>query len=465
MRRFFLAMLAVWLGSSFAPLMAQDDASGPTVRVLNLAADVDDLDTRTPSVWIAQDVSYLQLSDAFEIDPGSYRIIMNDIERGELTVESGNQYVLVLRGLREDDTLAMDIITQEIYDLLPSLSDITVVNALDDETSIDLYGSRLDWVRNLPAAVTEDTANFAARSIAAGIHNLIVTEAGSRSNVLATVDQIDFEGEGRYVIVLAGTQEDTQIIVATGDRIVFDSSAPEDEATADGADAESAASGPSFDGPAANLRVLHFSDAAPSVDVYAGEDRIISTLRQQELSEFVQVPAGELNVTIAPANTGINTNLFEVFELNLRADTFTTITLLGEFTSFITATVFEEPGIGSVYDLSAAITFVHAMRTGPQLDIYGNGTKLAEGLSYPTDELDGAITVTATAANFEFEVTELFDDEAIFRALDVPLEGDTAYIIIFWGTVERPFMTVYGPNGTIERSLQDLPEGLATETP
>lgn len=468
MRRLLLLATLLVTFTSFSTIFAQDeeaDSSSPTLRVLNLATDVDDLDTRTPSVWIAQDVAYLELSEAFEIAPGDYRIIMNDIERGEITTERGNQYVLVLRGSREEDTLAMEVVTQEVYDLLPSIADITVVNGLDDETSIDLYGSRLDWVTNLPATA-EDAANFMARSISAGFHSLIVTEAGSRSNVLVTVDQIEFEGEGRYVIVLAGTQEEAQIIISTGDRIIFNSATPEDEIVADAADAEAASDEPNFDGPAANLRILHFSDAVPMIDAYLEDTRIISGIRNQELSEFVQIPAGDANIIIAPSNTGVNTILFEVFELNLRADTYTTIALLGEFTSFITSTVFQEPSLGSIYDLSAAVTFVHAMREGPQLDIYGNNVKLAEGLSYPSEELDGAITITVTAGTFELVTTELFDDDPIFRALDIPLEGDTPYLIVFSGRVDQPLMTVYGPDGlVIERSIEDLPEGLATETP
>jgi hypothetical protein len=85
-------------------------------------------------------------------------------------------------------------------------------------------------------------------------------------------------------------------------------------------DAEVESFGPPTGSSSAEIRVIHLSADAPSVDIYVnGADKAVSALAFAEGTDFLQVPSGTYSFNIAPAGSSADASVLDIDGLMLEA--------------------------------------------------------------------------------------------------------------------------------------------------
>ncbi|WP_170977417.1 DUF4397 domain-containing protein [Halorussus salinisoli] len=173
----------------------------------------------------------------------------------------------------------------------------------------------------------------------------------------------------------------------------------------------------------AQVRVAHVSPDAPAVDVLVDGDPVLEGVEFGTVSDYLNVSAGEHNVTIQTSE-----DESVVFEGNVTLDagTQTTIAALGEvgeetFEPGVFEDDFETPGEGN-----ASVRLIHASPDAPAVDVTvaGTDTVLFDNVSFA----NASDYVEVPADDYELEVRTATEDNdgEVVSTVNVSLESGTA---------------------------------------
>lgn len=181
----------------------------------------------------------------------------------------------------------------------------------------------------------------------------------------------------------------------------------------------------------AEVRFIHAVPGAPTVDVYVNNQLAVGDLSFGDASAYLNVPAGDLNVSATVAGTSD-----VVFSQTASVDDGATVTMIASSAS--------SPQFEAINDDRDALAFgntrfsiVHGIEGGPAVDVIfvTDGTVIVSDLGYgasigtidvPADVYDLAIVPTGS------------DVSASIADLSLPLVAGTTNVILVYGTPDAP---------------------------
>jgi sugar lactone lactonase YvrE len=219
----------------------------------------------------------------------------------------------------------------------------------------------------------------------------------------------------------------------------------------------------------ANLRVVHASPNAPTVDVYVDGDAVLEGVEFGAVSGYLEVPAGDRAVDITAA--GDSDSVVFSGDVGVEANTDYTVVAAGEigdmadeaFTPLILTDDNSDPG-----DDTARVQLVHASPDAPAVDITvaGSGDTLFDGVAFGES---GAVEVPAGEYTIQVRGDTENNDGDVVAEYDLTLEGGTIYTGLAVGYLspddepaDTPFnLLVATPDGTV---IDAPTPGAATST-
>jgi hypothetical protein len=186
--------------------------------------------------------------------------------------------------------------------------------------------------------------------------------------------------------------------------------------------------GDGMDGGAANVRVAHMSPNAPNVDIYVdSDDPVLSDVPFGDVSDYLEVPAGERQVEITAAGDP-DTSVFSG-GVPVEADMDYTITAAGELGGDadepFEPLVLEDDN-SEVGGNEARLRAVHVSPDAPAVDITaaGGDAVLFDGVPYGGS---GYTTVEANDYTVGIRGDTESNDGEVVADFDVSLNGGTVY--------------------------------------
>ena len=182
----------------------------------------------------------------------------------------------------------------------------------------------------------------------------------------------------------------------------------------------------------AGIRVAHASPDAPNVDVYVDGSRVIEELAFRDVTDYLEVPAGDYDVQVTAAGDPDAVVVDRTLALD---DEDYTAAAVGELASDDTefgVEVFEDRN-GRVFDGNARVRVVHASPDAPAVDVTANdgAVTLFDGVAF--GESGGYVEVPAD--EYEVEVrpdTESNDGPVVFETT-LPLTAGSIYTVFAVG--------------------------------
>lgn len=192
------------------------------------------------------------------------------------------------------------------------------------------------------------------------------------------------------------------------------------------------------------LRVAHVSPDAPSVDVYADGEQVLSDVEFGNATEYLTLSAGEVDVRVTPAGDNETT----VFEGNVTLEPRTAVTLFaaGEVSDDadepFDPVVFEDDAVRPA-DNESAVSVAHMSPDAPEVDVTADDgdVVLAENLTYAN--ASQYVTVPAGEHSVEIRQSTADADGPVVVSTNLTLEGGTAYSALAIGYVDSFHSTVH----------------------
>lgn len=183
-------------------------------------------------------------------------------------------------------------------------------------------------------------------------------------------------------------------------------------------------------GDEAKLRVAHASPDAPAVDVYVNDGKVIEGLEFREVTDYLEVPAGDYDVAVNVAGT--ETTVFGPATVTLAAEDYTAVAL-GEVSSDdteFTVSLFEDTNGANIGGDESRIRAIHASPDAPAVDVTVNDDALTVFDDVGFGESSGYAVVPA--GTYEVEIRPGTGGDPVFEA-EVTFEGRSTYTAFAMG--------------------------------
>ncbi len=293
---------------------------------------------------------------------------------------------------------------------------IRVIHAASDAPAVDVFAKGVVVVRNLEYGQVSDIVE-----VDSGTFNIAVSPTGSGLNA-AVIGPTEVTLTGDTLITATGTVADGTL------GVTIDSSGIT-----------------SLDNIVAKVRVAHFSADAPAVDVFAKGVVVARGLEFGQVSEWLDVVPGTVNIAVSPTGSGLNAAVIGPAPFTFVPNTWTTIAAIGLVErETLTAKVITEDsspiGVGN-----ARITILHAAEGVPAVDVFANGEPLVSVLSFPgaMGSNDGIWTDEVPAGAYNLQVTSTGNATDVIADLPgTEILGNTDYLIAAIGTIDAPQVIV-----------------------
>ncbi|MCU0496301.1 MAG: DUF4397 domain-containing protein [Anaerolineae bacterium] len=197
----------------------------------------------------------------------------------------------------------------------------------------------------------------------------------------------------------------------------------------------------------AYVRAGHFAADAPAVDVYVNETLVVENLSYGEVSVWIAVPVGTVNVAVVATGDPLEDAVSTLRDVILEADNFVTVSAIGllDENTFRLQPAFEdyqtpiESGV-------TRLTLFHAIRGMTGVDLVRNGqVALLSTVTYPDLALgnDGAASVEAASGIYDFTITGAGRINAVLAEVPELELPAGAYVSIFvYGELDAEEITV-----------------------
>lgn len=181
----------------------------------------------------------------------------------------------------------------------------------------------------------------------------------------------------------------------------------------------------------ARIRVLHASPDAPAVDVFLNGDKAVSDLAFDDITDYVDVPAGDYNVQVFPApSDGTGTPVIDA-DVTLNANTDYTVAAVGLLASIEPLVLVDDNSAPAAGE--AKLRFVHASPDAPAVDIYAEGAGVVVANASFKDASD---YLNLPAATYNLEVRAAGTETVALDLPGVTLEEGRVYTAFAVGLLE-----------------------------
>lgn len=181
----------------------------------------------------------------------------------------------------------------------------------------------------------------------------------------------------------------------------------------------------------AKLRFVHVIPGASAVDVYTDGQLTISGLSFGSASTYVNVGAGEHQLTVTASGS---TNA--LWEQTVSAADGSATTLVAAAASNPNFVAYPED-LTSVGLGKARLTAVHAIAGGPAVDLMlADGRPVIPGLQF--GQAAGTLDVPAFAYDFAVAANGDGVENALLKVDSVALDTGTSYMLVVYGTLDAP---------------------------
>jgi uncharacterized surface protein with fasciclin (FAS1) repeats len=200
----------------------------------------------------------------------------------------------------------------------------------------------------------------------------------------------------------------------------------------------------------AQIRVAHLSSDAPAVDVYVNGEKALENIPFNRVTPFMDVAAGTYSVAVVPTGEAIDKAVIGPVDLEFAAGSMTTVAAIGRladktFAPLVIPSEMMEMGEGMEAGamMKSNLTIVHGVSDAPAVDVFANGTKVLEGVTF------GQFAVLPMeAGTAEIKVTAAGDETTVVyeNAAALTLAG-TMDLFVLAGdmTAITPISAVYSP--------------------
>ncbi len=179
------------------------------------------------------------------------------------------------------------------------------------------------------------------------------------------------------------------------------------------------------------LRFVHTIPGANAIDVYTDGQLTISGLSFGSASTYVNVPSGDHQLKVTASGS---TNA--LWEQTVSAADGSATTLVAATASDPNFLVFPED-LSTLALGKARLTAIHAISGGSAADLLlGDGRPVIPGLQF--GQPAGTLDVPAMAYDFAVAASGQPIDKAILKADGVALDTGTSYMLVFYGTTDKP---------------------------
>lgn len=176
------------------------------------------------------------------------------------------------------------------------------------------------------------------------------------------------------------------------------------------------------------IRVLHAIPNAPAVDVYANDNIIIKNLPYKEVSSYIPVTSGNINIKVYP--TGTTTNPVIDTNVYIPENSIYTIAAIGELPDVSLYPV-QEPSSANKSGLSC-VRFIHLSPNAPAVDIkLPDGTIIFSNVPFKSIANYNCVP----SGTYTFRVNPAGTNNTVLTIPDVKLNPNTFYTVYAVGLV------------------------------
>jgi hypothetical protein len=180
----------------------------------------------------------------------------------------------------------------------------------------------------------------------------------------------------------------------------------------------------------AGLRVAHASPDAPAVDVYLDGAKAVGGLEFQSVTDYLEVAAGEHEVSVTVAGT--DTTVFGPVTVELEAEDYTALAS-GEVSSDDSSfgvQLLEDTNGANVGEDEARVRAIHASPDAPAVDVTvdDDALTLFEDLAFG----ESSEYAIVGAADYEVEIRPAGGGDAVYETA-VTLQGGSTYTVFAVG--------------------------------
>lgn len=184
----------------------------------------------------------------------------------------------------------------------------------------------------------------------------------------------------------------------------------------------------------AHIRIAHFSPDAGAVDIYLnGQLSAFTEIGFGTVTDWIDVPAGTLNVSFAPTGTTTSRGTGN----SVAAGSWVTIAAMGSADAQRLLVRFIVEDFSAIRDGVARVSFLHAVEGAPVVDVLANGDLLVATLGYPRSlgNNDGFDTREIGAATYDLQlVPSSATEPVLLERVDVPFSAGINYFVAAIGT-------------------------------
>lgn len=190
-----------------------------------------------------------------------------------------------------------------------------------------------------------------------------------------------------------------------------------------------------LDTRAANVRVAHFSPDAPAVDVFANGGAILEGVEFGAISPYLEVPAGEYQIQVAPAGAGAEAAVIDAM-LTFGPGSWTTVAAANDVAN-IQPLVFTDPAPVPAAD-AARVRAYHASATAPRrVDIAPDGVGRKKAAIKKLQFGRGSRVLELPAGSLDLDIRQPNKKKVLLDIAPLELEAGKVYSVF----------AVTGPNG------------------
>ncbi len=206
----------------------------------------------------------------------------------------------------------------------------------------------------------------------------------------------------------------------------------------------------------AKVRVGHFSPDAPAVDVYAGDDAILTDVPFGVLSEYLEVPGGTYSIAVVAAGADLADGaVIGPVDLDFAAGTMTTVAATNTLENIEAQVLADEP---MPEDGIAEVRVVHFSADAPAVDIaLDGGDVVVENLEYPNAT---EAYLDLPEGEYDLEIRAAGTEDVAFDIDPLDLAGGNSFTVFAIGSLADGSFTVLP---ALDASVEMMDDEMAEE--
>jgi hypothetical protein len=410
----------------FASASQDNGDANAIIRFAHFSPDASAVDIYINSdITRIQNLSFSDITDWFVLPADTYAIHIvpagDALENAQVVVENfaiHDQWVTIaLIGSRERDTLKLHPFFEDYHETARGEVRLSIALAIETAPPVDILanGDALFQFVNYPdtsiSPVTESNDGLVSVDIVANVYSIQVALNEDQQTILLDLDDIDLRDGYNYLIAPIGTQGNPTFTMSRTSIDDLDSAPRDDLLTPDAPENRTA-----------RLRTAHLSSGTPRVDIYInGGLSAIHGLEFASVSNFVELPSGQAEIAIVPANLALGDAFISSIMIQLEPDSWATLALIGtlannSLTTQLLVEDFSEPAA----DHARISVFQGIPGVAPLNVNLANRRELIRLLGYPGSQgrNDGYESIELAAGEYDLEIVGSVDPDSI--VVDIP---------------------------------------------